>query len=283
MLVYLYRMKIVTLFFSFLITQFVSSIDIYEESQCRYVDFIEFPVDFKSSFPEVKIVGGNVAPHIYPYMASLQVFNGKKWNHFCGATLIKRNILLTAAHCVKYLPPNPSKNYRAVLGKYVLSSKTTKNVYIRPLLQTVIHPEYNSFTNDLAVVRIKDILNVPTINYTIPVPPENTMLTVIGWGYTQQGSGKTSNVLMQVNVPVVSLSICKKSYPSVTDKNVCAGYKEGGKDSCSGDSGGPLFINQTGNVQQIGIVSYGRGCAEPDYYGVYTNVYYYRNWINSHF
>lgn len=242
----------------------------------------ECPVLFKSSFPEVKIVGGNVAPHIYPYMASLQAKNGKKWVHFCGASLIKSDTLLTAAHCVKYLPTNPGSNYRAVLGKYVLSSKTTQGVYTRTFTKITVHPNYYNMNNDLAIIRISPLpTTIPTINFTMPVPPAGTMLTVIGWGYTTEGSGKTSDVLMQVDVPVVSLTVCKKSYPSVTGQNVCAGYQQGGKDSCSGDSGGPLFYNKTGNIQQIGIVSYGKGCAEPDYYGVYTNVYYYRNWINS--
>lgn len=236
---------------------------------------------FKSSFPEVKIVGGNVAPHIYPYMASLQVKNGKKWEHFCGASLIKPTILLTAAHCVKYLPAKPGTNYRAVLGKYVLSSKNTQGVYTRSLTKIVIHPDYNTMNNDLALITIPIISNIPNINITMPTPPPSTMLTVIGWGYTTEGSGKTSDVLMQVNVPIVSLTICKKSYPSVTSQNVCAGYQQGGKDSCSGDSGGPLFFNQSGNIQQVGIVSYGKGCAEPNYYGVYTSVSYYRSWIET--
>ena len=105
-------------------------------------------------------------------------------------------------------------------------------------------------------------------------------MTTMGWGYTKEGSGQTSNVLMEVDVPVVDQKRCKKSYSQVTQNQICAGYQKGGKDSCSGDSGGPLYFTQPNDVPlQTGIVSYGRGCARPDFYGVYTRVSSYIDWI----
>lgn len=225
------------------------------------------------------IVGGQVAPHIYPYMASLQAKSGKTWSHYCGASLISPNWLLTAGHCVKYIT-NPGTNYRAILGRYDLR-KSVRSETIRYFSKIVIHPNYIGTSNDIALIKIAPITTIPVINMTNTLYPAGTMMRVIGWGSTKEGTGVQSNVLMQVDVPIVSNTICKKSYAFITDQDVCAGYQQGGKDSCQGDSGGPLFYNKSGIIEQVGIVFYGTGCARPNYYGVYTSVKYYANWIRS--
>lgn len=88
--------------------------------------------------------------------------------------------------------------------------------------------------------------------------------------------------LMQVSVPVVSEASCRQAYgSSIHDSMVCAGLKEGGKDSCQGDSGGPMVCEQNGKFFLEGVVSWGVGCASPGKYGVYSNVRYLKQWIDS--
>nr|XP_032821694.1 trypsin-like [Petromyzon marinus] len=87
-----------------------------------------------------------------------------------------------------------------------------------------------------------------------------------------------SDVLMCIQAPVLSDTSCRNSYPGdITNNMICLGYLEGGKDSCQNDSGGPVVCN--GQLQ--GIVSWGRGCALPNYPGVYTKVCNYNSWIAS--
>lgn len=102
-----------------------------------------------------------------------------------------------------------------------------------------------------------------------------------GFGRLSAG-GDTPNVLMQVEVPVVSQTTCKRAYPSrVHDSMICAGLSEGGKDACQGDSGGPMVCQFQGRFYLEGVVSWGHGCAAPGKYGVYSRVRYLRKWIDS--
>lgn len=83
-------------------------------------------------------------------------------------------------------------------------------------------------------------------------------------------------------VPIANQDYCNKQYKGkITPRMICAGYEEGGKDSCQGDSGGPLICSNNQNVQLIGVVSFGSGCAKPKYPGVYARVTSAREWINS--
>lgn len=128
----------------------------------------------------------------------------------------------------------------------------------------------------------------PTIR-PVCLPPAGLSYTkdcglVIGWGVTEQG-GTVSPVLREVQVPIVSNAECRsRSYGMrVTDNMLCAGEPEGGRDACQGDSGGPLHVfNKTNErYHEVGVVSWGEGCAAPNKYGVYTRVNRYLTWIKS--
>jgi secreted trypsin-like serine protease len=105
---------------------------------------------------------------------------------------------------------------------------------------------------------------------------------VTGWGATSEG-GTRSDALLEVDVPIVSNTICNVSYGGdITNNMLCAGLAAGGKDSCQGDSGGPLIVpNGSGGWLQAGIVSWGEGCARPNYYGVYSRVSNFTDWIDG--
>ena len=106
-------------------------------------------------------------------------------------------------------------------------------------------------------------------------------LHTAGFGRLSSG-GSSPNRLMQVSVPIVSESKCKRAYgSSIHASMVCAGLDRGGKDSCQGDSGGPMVCEYNGKFFLEGVVSWGSGCAKPGYYGVYSRVRYLRQWIDS--
>jgi len=108
-------------------------------------------------------------------------------------------------------------------------------------------------------------------------------LTVMGWGTTSSG-GSASSRLREVDVDAMTNTACKSNYGSntITDDMLCAGRTVGGTtyDSCQGDSGGPIIQKSTG--KQVGVVSWGYGCANPNYPGVYARVSDELSWINSY-
>ena len=118
----------------------------------------------------------------------------------------------------------------------------------------------------------------------IDIPPsmneyaEGTTCTVSGWGTTSEGGSLARN-LMKVDVPVVSDDNCRDAYGQndIPDSMICAGLDQGGKDSCQGDSGGPFMCGSGLD----GIVSWGYGCAQAGFPGVYTQTSYFVDWINA--
>ncbi|XP_070791988.1 granzyme A-like [Pituophis catenifer annectens] len=225
----------------------------------------------------VQIIGGKESvPHSRPFMAKI------KGSMLCGGSLIKRNWVLTAAHC------NTTKNAEVILG--IHSEKdTTKQVF--KVKKPIPHPCYDRATkeNDIMLLQLNKRAKLNKNVAIIKFPrlyddlKAGTQCLVAGWGITKSGSEKASDVLREVNVTVIARSTCNdqkhyNSRPLVTVNMVCAGDKKGGKDSCTGDSGGPLMCNG----KQRGIVSFGQGCGKPQYPGVYTLLTdKYSLWIKS--
>jgi secreted trypsin-like serine protease len=218
------------------------------------------------------IVGGHPASRDYPAMAVLQI-NGE-FN--CGATLVRADWILTAAHCVQGVAP---ENLSFVLGKKVRSADGGEEI---PAAQVLVNDQYQGGGHDVAVVHLaRGAAEQPA---TIVSARQSDLwsaghtATVIGWGAQSLADallGGASDQLLEVQVPIQSDVDCSNSYPLEWegDTMMCAGETLGGKDSCYGDSGGPLFVPDAGNQLLVaGVVSFGTGCAVPTQYGVYARV-----------
>ncbi|XP_038646826.1 granzyme K-like [Scyliorhinus canicula] len=226
----------------------------------------------------MEIIGGQEAvPHSRPYMASIQF----RKNHGCGGALIKTSWVLTAAHC-QMIP----QDTRVVLGAHSLS-KGGKAEQIFTVKRMIPHDLYDSklITNDIMLIELNgtatlnkfvNILGLPNNGKDVK---RGVICNVAGWGVTRPEVWSTSDTLQQANVTVVDRDMCSKYYtyyPAITDDVLCAGDQEEGRDSCFGDSGGPLLCNGKFN----GIVSFGCGCGKPHKPGVYTRLSQnYLSWI----
>jgi trypsin len=121
---------------------------------------------------------------------------------------------------------------------------------------------------------------VQPIGLASTAPSAGTSSVVSGWGTESSGSSSLPTQLRAVTVNIVSTSQCNSAYSSyggITDRMICAAVTGGGKDACQGDSGGPLVVGNT----LVGLVSWGVGCAEASYPGVYSNVAALRSFISQ--
>jgi len=190
----------------------------------------------------------------------------------CGGTLIGRRVILSAAHCGSYV------------GSKVKIGKKSYEV-----VEERFHPKYDDSTieNDFALLRLK--FPVPTTNTSVnltlntnsSIPSAGKSLTVIGLGRISE-EGNLASKLRDVVVPAVSNADCRSAYGSdfFAKSMFCAG--EEGKNSCAGDSGGPIVLRKgTDHHILTGVVSWGKGCARPGFPGVYARVSAAIPWIEN--
>lgn len=228
-----------------------------------------------------KIVGGVEASQgEFPYIVSLRA---KPYGHVCGGSLIAQNWVLTAAHCVKGI--TISEIWVGVHDQQ--DTRASEKFTIKPA-QIFAHKKYNSSTMDYdyALIRLnKNSSFSPVAINEVELDLDNNSIvsTTAGWGTLTEG-GSSPDLLQKVDVPLVSQSICNApdSYAGdITDRMICAGLPEGGKDACQGDSGGPLVVKQNGQDYLVGVVSWGYGCARPTLYGVYSKVNAVADWVKT--
>ena len=157
--------------------------------------------------------------------------------------------------------------------------------------RVILHEDYDSWTiqNDICLLELdgqadfgSDVIGGITLPDEDQDYEEGTECVVSGWGTTAEG-GSLGKVLMKVTVFIVSDEECGLAYGAseISDSMLCAGVSGGGRDSCQGDSGGPLMCGGP-PYELSGIVSWGYGCGEPGYPGVYTQTSYFVQWIKNH-
>jgi secreted trypsin-like serine protease len=260
-----------------------------------------------------RIVGGQLASiGNWPGQAAFRAGTtapGARYFYFCGGAAINRTTVLTAAHCVDDWQKNSSGTFSNASGKeieVVLGQgdlKTTRSDEVRRVGGLVIHSGYTSPSqsgNDIALVFLDRPWDGPIARISLnrrTDPAEGRRVLVSGFGLIDQAGDLQpfehredgrflagSDRLLEVSVPTVAEAQCRSAYPTsaIGAGQLCAGFENGGKDSCQGDSGGPLVaLDRDGCPYQIGVVSWGRGCAQRQAYGVYTRVSEYASWLRG--
>ncbi|KAK9751328.1 Trypsin [Popillia japonica] len=257
--------------------------------------------------PSPLITNGQKArPGEYPWHVALYHARDGDANYTCGGSLISRYHVLTAAHCVskpisqKLLDP---ENVLVQLGKYYLR-KSTPGMQTHKVSKITRHPQYESlkYAHDVAVIRLAQPANFT--NFVRPVclwegsGDINHLLgkfgTVVGWGYDE--TGKLTDELTMLNMPVVSKEVCIYSLPDfyprfTTIETYCAGFTNGSS-ACNGDSGGGMvFQRNTGNPEKkayhlrglisLSVALQNEAKCNPTHYVVFTDVAKYLGFIKQ--
>ena len=227
------------------------------------------------SAPAGAIVGGEQAAEgEFPFMASLQTKGDDGTaGHFCGGSVVGTRWVLTAAHCLVDTAPG---EIQVAVGRTDIDDLSTGQTLTAD--RVVIHPDYEETgTFDAALVRVTADIAAPAIALAPQgddtLEQDGAPLTVAGWGTEFFGSPFIPAGLKSVDVAAVADESCTTNQVMgfQAESEICA--ETLGGDSCQGDSGGPLFGTLAdGRLVQVGIVSYGLGCAVPEFPGVYGEV-----------
>uniref|UniRef100_A0A8C5PUH9 Plasminogen n=1 Tax=Leptobrachium leishanense TaxID=445787 RepID=A0A8C5PUH9_9ANUR len=226
-----------------------------------------------------RIVGGCEAnPHSWPWQISVRTNFGM---HFCGGTLLDRQWVVTAAHCLER--SNRPSSYRVYLGIHKeTGNEPSKQIRdVEKLFKGPLNSDIALLKLSSPAVLTNEVLPacLPSANYVVA---DKSECYVTGWGETQ-GTGK-DGVLKEAGFPVIENKVCNSPEylnNKVTSKELCAGNIHGGVDSCQGDSGGPLSCFDGEKYILQGVTSWGLGCAQPMKPGVYVRTSMFITWIET--
>ncbi|KAL3211654.1 hypothetical protein MRX96_008362 [Rhipicephalus microplus] len=229
------------------------------------------------------IVNGSYAkPGQFPWMVFLIVHSREGKRFGCGGTILTQRHILTAAHCM-YPDGTVAVGAEAYYGN--IDKRRSKMLQVIKLIR---HPKYNdkSLSHDIAVFVVKKPFEYgpnarPICIPTAPVNITGTDNILAGWGLIREG-GPGTNYLKYTTVTVQPNHMCGATFRGYDSRVMYCAYKTA-TDSCQGDSGGPGMYRVSGGHRyvQVGIVSYGHGCARENVPGVYTRVDVFAPWLNK--
>ena len=254
----------------------------------------------QAQFQSIVVGGVDVDIEEYPWQIALS--SSPNGGGFCGGSIIADSWVLTAAHCVNGVSPNnlfirggTSSSFASGGGSYSVK-------------QIIVHPSYNnpvSMAYDFALVEIDDqfifseqVAKIDLINQAellAGAESPGVRSTITGWGTTSSG-GSLASVLQMAVASIVSNAVaCGSAVDANGDSGdyscsslhasmICAGdLIDGGEDACQGDSGGPLAVRSPIDNRWllIGVTSWGYGCADVNYPGVWSRVSSVIDWIDG--
>jgi len=253
------------------------------------IAFNENPKSSREAQEISRIIGGGEAKKgRYPYLASLT----HDRSHTCGGSLIADDIILSAAHCWEYFDG-------VDLGRHDVTNKN-ENFERYNIEKFVKHPQYRdatgSYDNDFMIAKLWgwSEKQVASINKDASLPNSGEQLHVMGWGVTDTDTKQPADKLKDVSVDYMGNVECRNKKGSldgfsqiftlqdrITGNMMCAA--DAGEDACQGDSGGPLIQKRifAKSDVQVGVVSWGLGCADPVFPGIYSRISSQYNWIKS--
>ncbi len=243
----------------------------------------------RTNTPTPRVIGGeNTQKGEFPFMVSLILRDTKNTGTvfpFCGGSLIAKKYVLTAAHCLQF-GKTPADGFDVLIGLHDVNAQGEAKRHQVKVIYT------DNKTDTALLELIKPVEGITPIKLITPQQAEQLkdgdMMTVIGFGVTVENEIRpTADILQKADVPQFNQALCDKNYSEssrgearVDENMICAGYAKIKKDSCNGDSGGPLLMKRDGQLYQTGIVSWGaQVCASENLPGVYVRVSKMLNWI----
>jgi len=235
---------------------------------------------------QAKIAGGSNADiSEFPWQIYLEA-----GNFTCGGSIIASNWIITAAHCTKddFNTTIPASEMVVTVGANNPRITTQGKDYL--VSEVIVHELYdpNTLENDIALLRLAE-----PINYTNAVPIKlvsandatggatdpGVLSWVTGYGLTRVRPATYPTTLQKIQLPIVSNQTASTVWPNIASTDLMAGFENGNKDACIGDSGGPLIVPVANGFKLAGLVSW--GSSNCNTYGAYTRVSLFESWITQ--